>query len=116
MGDELAGRAGYAFLQGPSTCMARPHPAVWRVIHGVVIIYLLVLVFLLFQTVGDARQMLRVCPRLNAPAATSPKAVEAPCVLPRLSVPHRSCPAWDASRPEGLLVRWACASLCCPPL
>ena len=42
--------------------MVRPHPAVWRVIHGTVIIYLLVLVFLLFQNVGDARQMLRVRP------------------------------------------------------
>lgn len=40
--------------------MARPHPAVWRVIHGTVVIYLLVLVFLLFQDVDDARQMMRV--------------------------------------------------------
>ena len=40
--------------------MARPHPAVWRVIHGMVVIYLLVLVFLLFQNVDDARQMMRV--------------------------------------------------------
>ncbi len=96
--------------------MARPHPAVWRVIHGVVVIYLLVLVFLLFQTVGDARQMLRARPRLDAPAARSPRTVEAPCMLPRLSVPLRRCLLGDASRPEGLLVRWACTSLCCPPL
>ncbi|KAK9837431.1 hypothetical protein WJX81_001944 [Elliptochloris bilobata] len=50
---------GYAAIQGPATCMVRPHPAVWRVIHGMVIIYLLALVFLLFQTVDDARQMMR---------------------------------------------------------
>lgn len=55
------GMAGYSFVQGPSTCMVRPHPALWRVIHGMVIIYLLALVFLLFQTVDDARQLLKVC-------------------------------------------------------
>ena len=53
--------AGYSFLQGPSTCMVRPHPGFWRVIHGVVILYLLALVFLLFQNVDDARQLLKVC-------------------------------------------------------
>ena len=48
--------------------MVRPHPAVWRVIHGMVVIYLLVLVFLLFQDVDDARQMMRVRPGLAAKA------------------------------------------------
>lgn len=42
--------------------MVRPHPALWRVIHGMVIIYLLALVFLVFQDVDDARQLLKVCP------------------------------------------------------
>lgn len=50
---------GYSFLQGPSTSMVRPHPAVWRIIHGMIIIYLLALVFLLFQDVDDARQLLK---------------------------------------------------------
>ena len=40
--------------------MVRPHPAVWRFIHGVLVCYLLSLVFLLFQDVGSARQLLRV--------------------------------------------------------
>ena len=52
--------AGYSFLQGPSTCMIRPHPAVWRIIHGMVIIYMLALVFLLFQNADDARLLLKV--------------------------------------------------------
>jgi len=73
--------------------MARPHPAVWRVIHGVVVIYLLVLVFLLFQTVGDARQMLRARPRLDGPAARSPTTVEAPCMLPRISGSTQAVPS-----------------------
>ena len=42
------------------TSMVRPHPAVWRFIHGVLVCYLLFLVFLLFQDVHDARQFLRV--------------------------------------------------------
>ena len=52
--------AGYSFLQGPSTCMVRPHPGFWRIVHGVIIIYLLALVFLLFQNVDDARHLLKV--------------------------------------------------------
>ena len=55
--------AGYSTLQGPVTCMVRPHPAVWRFIHGVLVAYLLLLVFLLFQDVGYARQFLRVSAR-----------------------------------------------------
>ena len=56
---ELDG-VGYSFLQGPSTCMVRPHPAVWKIIHGVVILYMLALVFLLFQNADDARLLLKV--------------------------------------------------------
>ena len=40
--------------------MVRPHPAVWRIIHGMVILYMLALVFLLFQNAGDARLLLKV--------------------------------------------------------
>ena len=52
--------AGYAFLQGPSTCMVRPHPGFWRVVHGVIVAYLLVLVWMLFQNVDTARKSLQV--------------------------------------------------------
>jgi hypothetical protein len=64
---------GYCFFQGPATCMVRPHPALWRIIHGVVIIYLLALVFLLFQNVGDARQLLKVLPCIDCFADRLPK-------------------------------------------
>ena len=40
-------------------CTCRPHPAVWRVVHGIVLIYLLILVFMLFLTADQARQMLK---------------------------------------------------------
>lgn len=40
--------------------MVRPHPAVWRIIHGMVILYMLALVFLLFQNADDARLLLKV--------------------------------------------------------
>ena len=49
-------------LQGPATSMVRPHPAAWRLIHGVLICYIVFLVFMLFQDVSDARQFLRVPP------------------------------------------------------
>ena len=52
-------------LQGPATSMVRPHPAVWRLIHGVLICYIVFLVFMLFQDVSDARQFLRVSSALS---------------------------------------------------
>ena len=57
--------AGYAFLQGPSTCMVRPHPGFWRVIHGVIVVYLLILVWMLFQNVDTARKSLQVAVQLT---------------------------------------------------
>lgn len=52
--------AGYSVVQGPSTCMVRPHPAVWRLVHGIMVCYLMLMTYLLFQTVDDARLFLRV--------------------------------------------------------
>jgi len=49
----------YSICQGPRTKMIRPHPVVWRFVTGVVVVYLLALVWMLFQTVDDARQALR---------------------------------------------------------
>ena len=51
---------GYSVVQGPSTAMVRPHPAVWRLVHGIMVCYLLLWVYMLFQTVDDARLFLRV--------------------------------------------------------
>lgn len=51
---------GYSVVQGPRTSMVRPHPAVWRLVHGVLVAYVLLLVFLLFQSVDDARRFMRV--------------------------------------------------------
>ncbi|XP_071487177.1 phosphatidylserine synthase 1-like [Diadema antillarum] len=44
-----------AFPNGPFT---RPHPAIWRVVFGVSVLYLLVLIFFLFQTYEDVRRIL----------------------------------------------------------
>jgi phosphatidylserine synthase 2 len=49
----------YSALQGPNTHMVRPHPAVWKVMHGLFVLYLLFLVFLLCQETGDARMVLK---------------------------------------------------------
>jgi phosphatidylserine synthase 2 len=40
--------------------MVRPHPAVWRLVHGIMVCYLLFMTYLLFQNVHDARQFLKV--------------------------------------------------------
>ncbi|KAL4856151.1 Glutamate decarboxylase 1 [Chlorella vulgaris] len=50
---------GYSVVQGPSTRMVRPHPAVWRLVHGIMVCYLLFMTYLLFQNVHDARQFLK---------------------------------------------------------
>ncbi|KAL7001071.1 heat shock protein Pss1 [Sarracenia purpurea var. burkii] len=49
----------YCLLQAPSTILIRPHPAIWRLVHGMAVIYLVALTFLLFQSRDDARQFMK---------------------------------------------------------
>ncbi|KAA0046299.1 CDP-diacylglycerol--serine O-phosphatidyltransferase 1-like isoform X1 [Cucumis melo var. makuwa] len=49
----------YCLLQAPSTILIRPHPAIWRLVHGMAVIYLIALTFLLFQSRDDARQFMK---------------------------------------------------------
>ncbi|CAI9720231.1 phosphatidylserine synthase 1-like isoform X2 [Octopus vulgaris] len=44
-----------AFPNGPFT---RPHPAIWRIVFGLSVLYFMLLVFLLFQNPHDARVIL----------------------------------------------------------
>ncbi|KAG1346956.1 putative B3 domain-containing protein [Cocos nucifera] len=39
--------------------LIRPHPAVWRLVHGMAVVYLVALTFLLFQNRDDARQFMK---------------------------------------------------------
>ncbi|XP_039846701.1 CDP-diacylglycerol--serine O-phosphatidyltransferase 1-like isoform X2 [Panicum virgatum] len=39
--------------------LIRPHPAIWRLVHGMAVVYLVALTFLLFQTRDDARQFMK---------------------------------------------------------
>eukprot|EP00049_Salpingoeca_infusionum_P011999 m.212826 g.212826 ORF g.212826 m.212826 type:complete len:431 (-) comp15075_c2_seq21:5356-6648(-) len=48
--------AGQQFKDGP---FMRPHPVVWRLVLGVSILYEMGILFLLFQTPQDGRQMLK---------------------------------------------------------
>eukprot|EP00871_Galdieria_phlegrea_P002094 jgi/Galph1/2886/GphlegSOOS_G1586.1 len=48
----------YGVLQFRDGCFQRPHPAVWRLVMGVSLLYLMFLVFLLFQKVEVARKIL----------------------------------------------------------
>lgn len=45
-----------AFPNGPFT---RPHPAIWRMVFGLSVLYLIFLVFILFQSFSDVKAMLR---------------------------------------------------------
>ncbi|CAL9771059.1 unnamed protein product, partial [Musa acuminata subsp. burmannicoides] len=49
----------YSLLQAPSTVLIRPHPAIWRLVHGMAVVYLVALTFLLFQNRDDARQFMK---------------------------------------------------------
>ncbi|KAJ8492404.1 hypothetical protein OPV22_014125 [Ensete ventricosum] len=49
----------YSLLQAPSTVLIRPHPAIWRMVHGMAVVYLVVLTFLLFQNRDDAREFMK---------------------------------------------------------
>lgn len=50
---------GYCLLQAPSTILIRPHPAIWRLVHGIAVVYLVALTFLLFQKRDDAQQFMK---------------------------------------------------------
>ncbi|GAB2280019.1 heat shock protein Pss1 [Dionaea muscipula] len=39
--------------------LIRPHPAIWRLVHGMAVVYLVALTFLLFQNRDDARQFMK---------------------------------------------------------
>ena len=84
---------GYSTLQGPSSVMIRPHPAFWKLIHGVCMIYLLALVFMLVQGKDAARQMLKV----RTPAPTYPSPAFPSCVpldqMHRNAAHHQRMPA-----------------------
>ncbi|XP_013383200.1 phosphatidylserine synthase 1 isoform X2 [Lingula anatina] len=43
------------FPNGPFT---RPHPAIWRMVFGLSVLYFMLLVFLVFQSLSDAKEML----------------------------------------------------------
>ncbi|URE35183.1 phosphatidylserine synthase [Musa troglodytarum] len=49
----------YSLLQAPSTVLIRPHPAIWRMVHGMAVVYLVALTFLLFQNRDDAREFMK---------------------------------------------------------
>eukprot|EP00250_Pteridium_aquilinum_P002158 c12362_g1_i1 orf=143-1435(+) len=50
---------GYCLLQAPATILIRPHPSVWRLVHGIAVVYLVFLSFLLFQARDGARQFMK---------------------------------------------------------
>jgi phosphatidylserine synthase 2 len=52
--------AGYSAVHGPEAALIRPHPALWRLWHGVSVAYMLFLAFLLFQTPAGARSFMKV--------------------------------------------------------
>ncbi|XP_078428378.1 phosphatidyl serine synthase family protein isoform X2 [Wolffia australiana] len=58
----------YCLLQAPSTILIRPHPALWRLVHGMAVIYLVSLTFILFQARDDARLFMKYLdPDLEVP-------------------------------------------------
>eukprot|EP00267_Zea_mays_P045875 XP_020398207.1 CDP-diacylglycerol--serine O-phosphatidyltransferase 2 [Zea mays] len=56
----IAAFLAYCTLQAPSTILIRPHPAVWHLVHGLAVVYLVALIFLLFQNRDDARQFMKL--------------------------------------------------------
>uniref|UniRef100_A0A804Q4B0 CDP-diacylglycerol--serine O-phosphatidyltransferase n=1 Tax=Zea mays TaxID=4577 RepID=A0A804Q4B0_MAIZE len=56
----IAAFLAYCTLQAPSTILIRPHPAVWHLVHGLAVVYLVALTFLLFQNCDDARQFMKL--------------------------------------------------------
>ncbi|XP_062075319.1 uncharacterized protein LOC133779364 [Humulus lupulus] len=49
----------YCLLQAPSSILIRPHPAIWHLVNGMAVVYLVALTFFLFQKRDDARQFMK---------------------------------------------------------
>jgi Phosphatidyl serine synthase len=63
----------HCFLQCRDTLFVRPHPGVWRVVHGVGMLYLMGVAVLLFHTRAEARRLLAVVfTDMAAPATQAP--------------------------------------------
>jgi phosphatidylserine synthase 2 len=53
------------FRDGP---FIRPHPSFWRIVLGIQLLYVLALIFLLFQDLDSARAMMKfIDPKLGRP-------------------------------------------------
>eukprot|EP00916_Digyalum_oweni_P025208 GHVL01041573.1.p1 GENE.GHVL01041573.1~~GHVL01041573.1.p1 ORF type:complete len:302 (-),score=39.14 GHVL01041573.1:398-1303(-) len=58
----------FSILQLPDGILIRPHPVVWRLVKGFSVMYLIVLVFLLYQNLDDVRKALgNIDPSIGRP-------------------------------------------------
>jgi len=81
----------FLMLQNPFQAkrFVRPHPAFWRVVLGVAIIYMLLLTFFLFQSKADARRFLTfIDPTLNIPLPERNYAMDCRIYTPEDPVSH----------------------------
>jgi phosphatidylserine synthase 2 len=62
-------RCRYAMTNFRDSVFRRPHPLFWRFIHGVAVLYALLLVFAVFQSPDDIRQLLT---HIDASLGTAP--------------------------------------------
>lgn len=80
----------YSVVQGPSTAMVRPHPAFWRLVHGLIVAYALFMLYVLFLSVDEARALFgKIDPALGV--ELDERAYGGDCALTEL-VPN---PAWS---------------------
>ena len=83
------------FNDGP---FIRPHPAVWRLVLGISVLYWLFVVFLLFQTPHQARMLMKLLdPKLG--------------VEPAALTYSNNCDVYVADHPSGIL--YDRIDLCC---
>ena len=83
----------YSSIHGPTSALVRPHPALWRLVHGLLVVYVLFLVFLVYQDVDDARQFLKVgvCQLVSMHALKAADAWASGRVLHLISGTEGSC-------------------------
>jgi hypothetical protein len=96
--------AGYSVVQGPRTSMVRPHPALWRLVHGAAVVYVLLLVWLLFQTAHDARQFMKVRQQPKNSSSSSSRDLQ-------ISVVQRQ--RLNLAAPGGRSSSWRASCWCC---
>ncbi|KAH3731340.1 phosphatidylserine synthase [Pelomyxa schiedti] len=105
----------FCALQLKDGLFSRPHPLLWRAVTGVSLLYMMILMFLFFQDVDDARQLLKyIDPALGVPLPERDYAAHCELWTPDDPSGNPMKNLWDTVKDEffiGHIICWWCKTI-----